>query len=87
MPVVSQAQNGAMHSAAEGKSNLGIPAKIGREFIADQAPGSVKALPKHVKSAKKKVNRLRKAGMISDRAAKKMPERWGKADDVNAATA
>jgi len=52
MPVVSKAQNAAMHAAAEGKSTLGIPPSVGREFTADQAPGSVKKLPMHVKPAK-----------------------------------
>jgi uncharacterized protein YdaT len=35
--------------------------------------------------ANKRINKLRKKGMISDRARGKMPERWGRADDVNAA--
>ncbi len=48
MPVLSKAQNAAMHAAAQGKSTLGIPAKVGKEFIADQAPGSIKKLPMHV---------------------------------------
>ena len=48
MPVLSKAQNAAMHAAAQGKSTLGIPAKVGKEFIADQAPGSVKRLPMRV---------------------------------------
>lgn len=34
MPIVSQAQNAAMHAAAEGRSTLGIPAKVARDFIA-----------------------------------------------------
>lgn len=33
MPPVSQAQRRAMYSAAEGKSNVGIPKKVGKEFI------------------------------------------------------
>lgn len=48
MPVKSQAQNAAMHAAAAGKSTLGIPASVGREFTADQAPGSVKKLPQRI---------------------------------------
>jgi len=40
-----------------------------------------------IATAIKRVNRLRKRGLISDRAHKRMPERWGRADDVNAATA
>lgn len=45
MPSVSKAQNAAMHAAAEGKSTLGIPQSVGREFTDAQAPGSVKKLP------------------------------------------
>lgn len=37
MPSVSQAQNRAMHAAAEGNSTLGIPKKVGKEFtMADE---------------------------------------------------
>lgn len=66
MPVVSKAQNAAMHSAAEGKSTLGIPKKVGAEFIADQAPGSVKKLPTRVNS---KVKHAAHRGMLSKRAS------------------
>ena len=34
MPPVSQKQRGAMYAAAEGKSTLGIPKKVGKEFVA-----------------------------------------------------
>lgn len=51
MPIVSQAQNAAMHAAAKGKSTLGIPASVGRDFTDAQAPGSVKKLPMRVKKA------------------------------------
>ncbi len=34
-PVVSQAQRRAMYAAASGKSRLGIPKKVGKEFIAE----------------------------------------------------
>jgi len=34
MPSVSEAQRRAMQAAAHGKSALGIPAKVGREFAA-----------------------------------------------------
>ena len=33
MPYVSKAQQGAMYAAAEGKSNIGIPKKVGKEFV------------------------------------------------------
>ena len=38
MPPVSQAQRRAMGAAMGGKSNLGIPKKVGKEFI-DADPG------------------------------------------------
>ena len=37
-PPVSQAQRGAMHAAAQGNSNLGIPSSVGKEF-ANADPG------------------------------------------------
>ncbi len=52
MPVVSKAQNAAMHAAAEGKSTLGIPQSVGQEFVSAQAPGSVKRLPQRVAAPK-----------------------------------
>lgn len=48
MPSVSKAQNAAMWAAREGKSTLGIPASVGKDFTDDQAPGSVKKLPMRV---------------------------------------
>ena len=38
MPAVSEAQRRAMYAAAEGKSTLGIPKAVGKEF-ADADPG------------------------------------------------
>ena len=49
MPPKSQAQRGAMFAAAKGKSKLGIPKKVGKEFAASDPGGK---LPKMV--AKKK---------------------------------
>ena len=46
MPVVSQAQRAAMYEAAAGKSNLGIPKSVGREFV--QASHGIRGLPEHV---------------------------------------
>lgn len=51
MPVVSQQQRRAMYAAAEGHSTLGIPAKIGKEFVA--ASHGIKHLPKRKKPEKK----------------------------------
>jgi len=39
MPAVSEAQRRAMYAAAEGESRLGIPKKVGEEFVSkDEAP-------------------------------------------------
>lgn len=49
MPAVSQAQRAAMGAAASGHSTLGIPAKVGKEFIAADPGGKLperKAAPK-----------------------------------------
>lgn len=67
MPVVSQAQNAAMHAAEEGHSTLGIPKKVGSEFVNTSHGMKVKKLPKHVR-------KLHKRGMISDKAMAKFGE-------------
>ena len=46
MPYVSKQQQKAMYVAAEGESTIGIPKKVGKEFIKAPAP---KNLPKKVK--------------------------------------
>jgi len=56
MPAVSKAQARAMFAAAAGKSTLGIPEKVGAEFVGAGHGKSMKGLPEHVKSM-----RLRKA--------------------------
>lgn len=48
MPAKSQAQLKAMYSAAAGHSTLGIPASVGRDFVAATPPGGIKKLPKRV---------------------------------------
>ncbi len=53
MPAKSQAQARAMHAAAEGKSTLGIPKRVGKEFVAETRGKKVSKLPEHVKKAKK----------------------------------
>lgn len=50
-----------MFASAEGKSNLGIPAKVGREFIA--ASHGIKDLPKRAKP--KKAKRYRPFGTLA----------------------
>lgn len=46
MPPKSEAQRAAMHAAAAGHSTLGIPAKVGAEFVAADKGGK---LPKRKK--------------------------------------
>lgn len=46
MPMRSKAQNAAMHAAAAGKSTLGIPAKVGKEFVKASHGMKVSKLPK-----------------------------------------
>jgi len=50
MPVVSEAQKRAMYAAASGRSTLGIPAKVGKEFI--EATPKGKKLPERKKPEK-----------------------------------
>lgn len=45
MPPVSEAQRRAMYAAASGKSTIGIPTKVGKEFSSVDTPG---ALPERV---------------------------------------
>lgn len=48
MPVKSKAQNAAMHAAEQGKSTLGIPASVGKEFVKASKGKSIKNLPQRV---------------------------------------
>jgi len=47
MPAKSKKQYGAMQAAAHGKSTLGIPKKVGREFV--KATPNPKRLPVRAK--------------------------------------
>lgn len=49
MPPVSEKQRKAMQAAAHGKSNIGIPKKVAREFVAADPGGK---LPKRAPKAK-----------------------------------
>jgi hypothetical protein len=46
MPIKSKAQQGAMYAAAAGKSTIGIPKKVGKEFV--KAGPASKNLPNKV---------------------------------------
>lgn len=52
MPAVSEAQRRAMEAAAHGHSTLGIPAKVGRDFVAATPKGA--KLPPRAPSKKHK---------------------------------
>ena len=41
MPMASEAQRKAMHAAAGGKSTLGIPKKVAREYVAHDRGGKL----------------------------------------------
>jgi len=58
MPPKSEAQRKAMRAAAAGKSTLGIPKKVGKEFSAADPGGK---LPKHVKPKRRTISRLPEA--------------------------
>jgi len=51
MPYVSEAQRRAMYAAASGHSTLGIPPKVGKDFVA-AGPASSK-LPERAKHKQK----------------------------------
>jgi hypothetical protein len=75
MPVVSKAQNAAMHAAAEGRSTLGIPASVGKDFVNASKGESVKSLPNRVKRRKATPDRVQQAfdtGRISETQRRKM---------------
>lgn len=48
MPMVSKAQNAAMHAAAEGQSTLGIPKSVGQKFVKASHGEKVSELPQRV---------------------------------------
>ena len=50
MPIVSEAQRRAMYAAKEGHSTLGIPKKVGEDFVA--AGPAKKKLPERKAPAK-----------------------------------
>lgn len=60
MPPRSEAQRRAMYAAASGHSTLGIPAKVGKEFVAEDKPGKLPA----------KLNLRQAARIVRDRRRK-----------------
>ena len=51
-PMKSKAMNAAMHSAAAGKSTLGIPKAVGKKMVAEAHGQSMKGMPMHAKPPK-----------------------------------
>jgi hypothetical protein len=71
MPIQSKAQQAAMYAAAAGKSTLGIPASVGKDFVqAGPAGGSFKKLPEKKKQSDKMKDAHRR-GRISDKVMAK----------------
>jgi len=60
MPATSAAQFRAMKAAAAGKSTLGIPPAVGKEFV--KAPGKANTSKTHHKPAAKGFRQRAKAG-------------------------
>ncbi|WP_155122871.1 hypothetical protein [Burkholderia ubonensis] len=52
MPMKSKAQNRAMHAVAEGRSKIGIPKKVGKEYVSAQHGKSTKGLPERKRGKK-----------------------------------
>ena len=67
MPMVSKAQNAAMHAAESGHSTLGIPKSVGKKFVKASHGEKVKRLPMHVKHAVKR-------GLVSEKQLAKMKD-------------
>lgn len=67
MPPVSENQRRAMFAAAAGKSTLGIPQAVGKEFAAADQGGKLPAK----KKPGAKMQHAYARGMISDKAMKK----------------
>lgn len=71
MPIQSKAQFRAMQAAAHGKSTLGIPASVGKEFAeAGPAGGSFKKLPEKKKQSDKMKDAVRR-GRVSNSVLRK----------------
>ena len=68
MPVVSKAQNAAMHAAAEGRSTLGIPKSVGQDFVSASHGMKVGNLPTRVS----KRNKALATGRVSAKASRRM---------------
>jgi hypothetical protein len=61
MPMKSQAQRGAMFAAKAGKSTLGIPQSVGREFVKSDKGGK---LPQTVRPKTPSTRNYAKGGTV-----------------------
>jgi hypothetical protein len=64
--MVSQAQRAAMYAAASGKSTLGIPKKVGQEFVAADKPGKLAKYKNEEKGERKKDSERREYGPLKN---------------------
>lgn len=62
MPATSRRQLKAMYAAAAGKSNLGIPQKVGAEFVKATPKAKRRSLMLHHKTATKGFRQRAKEG-------------------------
>lgn len=60
MPAKSKAQLRAMYAAAAGHSTLGIPAKVGREYVQATSKAKAKSLPEQMRQHLTPKGRLRR---------------------------
>lgn len=49
MPMVSKAQNAAMHAAEEGRTTIGIPKSVGEKFVKASHGQKIGELPERVR--------------------------------------
>ena len=59
MPIKSKAQQGAMYAAAAGKSTIGIPKKVGKEFVKAEHPAD--KVEKYMEKPRQDVARIEAA--------------------------
>jgi hypothetical protein len=68
-PFKSKAQSRAMHAAAEGHSNIGIPESVGKKLVAEGHGQKVGKLPERVKHKAE-------GGSVKSNSYTPVPFRW-----------
>lgn len=83
MPATSKSQFRAMQAAAHGKSTIGIPKKVGEEFVDATPKGSYKKMPekKHNATNRMKVRALRECKAHDKCVVAQMEEPESPAED------